>query len=55
MRKAWEMVKSEYKGIEPEPPFSPAAAEFFCHRDDVSERIRAWAEHALSDSPMAGR
>lgn len=54
MKQAWETVKSEYEGIEPDPPFSRAAAKFFRYRVDVSERIRARAEFDLSDSPMAG-
>lgn len=46
MRQTWEMVKSRYEGIEPDPPFSRPAAMFFRHREDVPDRIRAWAEHA---------
>lgn len=48
LRATWEMAKSGYPGIEPEPPFSAAAAHFFSERQDVSDGTRAWAEHALS-------
>jgi hypothetical protein len=48
MRTAWLMVKDKYPGIDPDPPFSKGAAQFFANRDDVSERIRKYAHSQLA-------
>jgi hypothetical protein len=48
MRTAWLMVKDKYSGIDPDPPFSRSAAQFFANRDDVSERIRKYAQSQLA-------
>jgi RimJ/RimL family protein N-acetyltransferase len=48
MRAAWLMAKDKYPGIDPDPPFSKGAAEFFANRDDLSERIRKYAQGQLA-------
>jgi hypothetical protein len=48
MRTAWLMVKDKYPGIDPDPPFSKGAAQFFANRDDVSERIRKYEHSQLA-------
>jgi len=48
MRAAWLMVRDKYHGIDPDPPFSKAAASFFAGRNDVTERIRNYALAQLS-------
>ena len=48
MNAAWLMVKQNYEGIEPDPPFSKGAALSFAHRNDVSERIRKYAQGELA-------
>jgi hypothetical protein len=45
---AWQKVKEQYPGIEPDPPFSKGAALFFVNRTDVPERIRKYADSQLA-------
>jgi hypothetical protein len=47
MQTAWLMVVGKYPGIDPDPPFSKGAALFFENRDDVSDRIRRYAQSQL--------
>jgi hypothetical protein len=40
LRQAWEMAVQTYPGIDPEPPFSCAAANFFATRNDITDEMR---------------
>lgn len=48
MKTAWLMVRDKYPGIDTDPPFSKGVAQFFVNRDDVSERIRKYAQRQLA-------
>ena len=48
MQLAWVMVKDKYLGVEPDPPFSKGAALFFSSREDVSDRIRKYAQSQIT-------
>ena len=48
MQTVWLMVVGKYPGIDPDPPFSKGAAFFFENRDDVSDRIRRYAQSQLA-------
>jgi hypothetical protein len=47
MKSAWLIVRNKYPSIDPDPPFSKGAAQFFASRDDVSERVRRYAQGQL--------
>ena len=49
LRRTWEMLKGEYGGIFPEPPLSPAAAQFFRGCEDLPDIIKQWVEHILAN------
>ena len=54
MQLCWNMLRGKWPEIEPQPPFSIPVAKFFVARDDVSERIRAFALRRLADERRLG-
>lgn len=48
MQTAWLMVVGKYPGIDPDPPFSKALRFSFENGDDVSDRIRRYAQSQLA-------
>ncbi len=51
LRRAWEFARSNFDGIEPEPPYSRASAAFFKDRDDVRPEVRDYARRFLEQAP----
>ena len=47
MQRCWDMLTARFSEIEPQPPLSRPAAQFFAGRSDVTERVREHAEHQL--------
>jgi hypothetical protein len=47
MQRCWTMLRAKMPEIEPLPPFSLPAARFFAARDDISDRVRAFALQSL--------